>query len=268
MMRAEEIVGSLWHRIKRLLPAKRSPGLKGGRPPIDDRIVLEGIVFVLQSGIPWRLFPRQFGCSASTCWRRIRDWQKWGIWSKLQAMLLAELCRRGKIRWSRSALDSSTVRALEGGEKTGPNPTDRARPGTKHHLLVDGRGIPLAIQITGASRHDVTQLVPLLESVPPVRGKPGRPRRYPRRLYGDRAYDSQAMRATLKRKGIRPYLARRNTPHGSGLGKWRWVVERTVSWLHGFRRLRLRWERRADIHHAFLTLAACIICIRCIWNQF
>ncbi len=267
-MSPRDIVSSLWFRIKGLLPPKRSPGPKGGRPPVDDRLVLEGIVFVLMSGIAWRFFPRQFGCSRSTCWRRIRDWQQLGIWEKLHAILLAELNRRRKLRWSRSVVDSSSVRALEGGEKTGPNPTDRARRGTKHHLLVDGRGLPLAVRSTGANRHDLTQLVPLLESVPPVRGKRGRPRRTARRLYGDRAYDSEPTRQELRRRKIKPYLARRNTAHGSGLGKYRWVIERTVSWLHGFRRLRLRWERRADIHQAFLTLAACIICIRCIWNQF
>ena len=267
-MDTERIVSSLWFRIQKLLPAKRSPGPKGGRPPIDDRVVLEGLIFMLQSGIPWRLFPRHFGCSASTCWRRLRDWQKQGIWEELHALLLAELQRRGKLRWSRASVDSASVRALEGGEKTGKNPTDRGRRGTKHHVLAEGRGVPLAVRTTGANRHDVTQLEPLLDDVPPVRGQRGRPRRAPRRLYADRAYDSEPARQALRQRHIRPYLAKRNTSHGSGLGKHRWVVERTLSWLHGFRRLRLRWERRADIHQAFLLLAACIICIRCIWNQF
>ncbi|MCR4411017.1 MAG: IS5 family transposase [Thermoguttaceae bacterium] len=267
-MEVHEIVRALWRRIKKLLPPKRSPGPKGGRPPVDDRIVLEGIVFVLQSGIPWRLFPRQFGCSRSTCWRRIAEWQQRGTWNALHALLLAELRRRGKLRWRHAVVDSSSVRALEGGEKTGPNPTDRGRGGSKHHLLVDGRGVPLAARLTGAHRHDVTQLVPLLQAIPPVRGKPGQPRRYPCALYGDRAYDSQAVRTMLAGRRVRPYLARRNTSHGSGLGKYRWVVERSVAWIHGFRRLRLRWERRADIHQAFLTLAVCILCLRCIWNRF
>jgi len=263
-MEPSVIVDSLWYRIKDLLPERKSPGPKGGRPPVDDRIVLEGIVFMLVAGIPWRYFPNNFGCSRSTCWRRIQQWQELGIWEALYALLLDELQRRGLIRWSRAAVDSSLVRAMEGGEKTGPNPTDRGRLGSKHHLLVDAQGIPLAIRTTAANRHDVTQIVPLVNSIPPVRGK----RTRPRRLYGDRAYDSQAVRNTLKRKGIRPYLAKRNTGHGSGLGKWRWVAERTISWLHGFRHLRSRWERRADIHQAFLILAACIICIRTIWNQF
>lgn len=95
-----------------------------------------------------------------------------------------------------------------------------------------------------------------------MRGRRGRPRRRPDRVQGDRAYDSEPHRRVLRRRGIRPELARRNTAHGSGLGTTRWVVERTLAWLHQFRRLRVRYERRADIHEAFLTLACALVC----WN--
>lgn len=117
--------------------------------------------------------------------------------------------------------------------------------------------------LTGANRHDVTQLLPLVEAIPAVAGRPGRPRRRPERLCGDRAYDSQPHRMLLWIRGIEPLLAQRNTPHGSGLGRFRWVVERTLSWLHPFRRLRVRYERRADIHEAFLKLGCVMIC----WNM-
>jgi transposase len=127
---------------------------------------------------------------------------------------------------------------------------------------VEAQGIPLATILTAAQCHDVTQLLPLVEKVPPVRGKPGRPRRRPQSLYGDRAYDSQSHRQQLRRRGIVPVLAKRNTPHGSGLGVYRWVVERTISWLHQFRRLRIRYERRADIHEAFLSFGCALICHR------
>jgi transposase len=129
-------------------------------------------------------------------------------------------------------------------------------------VLTDANGIPLATTLTGANRHDVTQLLPLVDAIPAVRGKPGRPRRRPRRVQGDRAYDSQPHRKELRRRGITPVLARRNTENGSGLGVFRWVVERTNSWLHQFRRLRVRFERRADIHRAFLTLGCIVICSR------
>jgi transposase len=145
-------------------------------------------------------------------------------------------------------------------KKTGPNPTDRGKAGSKHHLITDAGGIPLASALSGANAHDVTQLLPLVEAVPPVRGKRGRPRRRPDRVQGDRAYDSQSHRRQLRRRGIEPVLARRNTEHGSGLGKHRWVVERTISWLHQLRRLRTRYERRDHIHEAFLTLGCIVVC--------
>ena len=262
-MAQKHISDHLWKRIKPLLPERKSPTKKGGRPPVDDRIVLGLILFVLETGIQWRFItPRQFGCSRMTVWRRIRDWQDTGVWEQLHVVLLEELQRRGRIRWRRAAVDSSSIRALKGGEKTGKNPTDRARLGTKHHVLVDGKGVPLAICITGANRHDVTQVIPLVNDVPAVRGKLGHPKKRPSEIYADRAYDSEDVRKTLRSLKIAPYLAKRNTEHGSGLGRKRWVVERTISWLHNFRRLRVRYERRADIHLAFMTIAACVICLR------
>src|SRR5258706_400777 len=111
-----------------------------------------------------------------------------------------------------------------------------------------------------ASACDVTQLLPLVEGIPPVRGKRGRPRKRPRRVQGDRAYDSEHHRQVLRKQGIEPVLAKRNTEHGSGLGVYRWVVERTISWLHQMRRLRTRYERRDDIHEAFLTLGCIVVC--------
>jgi transposase len=104
------------------------------------------------------------------------------------------------------------------GKKTGPNPTDRRKRGSKHHVLTDAQGLPLAALVTGAHRHDVTQRLPLLEAIPPVRGKRGRPRRRPRRIQGDRGYDSEPHRQELRALGITPVLATRGTGHGSGLG--------------------------------------------------
>jgi len=105
-------------------------------------------------------------------------------------------------------------------------------------------------------------LLPLLEAIPPVRGKRGRPRRRPQALLGDRGYDSKAHRRELCRRRIKPRIAKRETEHGSGLGKQRWVVERTISWLHQHRRLRVRYERRADIHEPFLSIACSLICFK------
>jgi len=174
---------------------------------------------------------------------------------------LAELNAADKIDWSRAAIDSSFVRALGGGERTGPSPVDRRKKGSKHHVLTDGQGVPLVATTTAANVNEVTQLRGLVEAIPPVRGKPGRPRRRPDRLYGDRGYDSEPERRWLRRRGIEPFLARRGTEHGSGLGVYRWVVERTLSWLHAKRKLRVRTDRRTDIHQAFLSLACSLICL-------
>lgn len=114
--------------------------------------------------------------------------------------------------------------------------------------------------MTAANDHDVTQLLPLVEGIAAVRGKVGRPRRRPDCVQGDRAYDSQPHRQALAARGIRTLLARRHTPHGSGLGKTRWVVERTLAWLHRFRRLKIRYERLPNIHHAFLSIGCSLIC--------
>lgn len=93
-------------------------------------------------------------------------------------------------------------------------------------------------------------------------GKPGRPRRRPQSLYADRAYHSAVHGLALLARRIEPCIAQRGEAHGSGLGRIRWVVERTLAWLHQFRRLRIRYERRADIHEAFLTLGCALICFR------
>ncbi len=108
----------------------------------------------------------------------------------------------------------------------------------------------------------MTQLLPLLDAIPPLAGKRGAPRRLPDKLYADRAYDSYLHRMLLWCRGIEPVIAQRRKPHGSGLGRFRWVVERTISWLHRFRRLRVRYEQRDDIHEAFMIVGCGLIC----WN--
>ncbi len=95
-----------------------------------------------------------------------------------------------------------------------------------------------------------------------MRGRRGRPCRRPRRLYGDRAYHSREGRAALRGRRIRVKIAAPKTEHGSGLGTKRWVVERTIAWLHQYRRLRVRYERRTDIQEAFLAIACSLICLK------
>ena len=152
---------------------------------------------------------------------------------------------------------------MRGGEHAGPSPVDRARPGSKHHLIVEGRGIPLAVSLTGGNRHDGTQLFPLLDATPRIcSGSRGHPRSRPKTLYADLCYDYPVFRRRLRQRGIQPKIAKRGVAHGSGLGKVRYVLERTFAWLHGMRRLRTRHERRADIHQTLPKLGICNIALR------
>ncbi|MFG2783784.1 IS5 family transposase [Streptomyces prunicolor] len=257
----------LWVRIAPLLPVVPRRPDHPGRKRLNDRKVLSGILFVLYTGIPWEFLPQELGFgSGMTCWRRLRDWNDAGVWQRLHESLLAELHAAGALDWSRAVIDGSHVRAMKGGPKTGPSPVDRARTGSKHHLITEAHGIPLAVSLTGGNRNDVTQLMPLIEAVPPVRGRRGRPRRRPDTIYADRGYDHDKYRKQVRAVGITPVIARRGTEHGSGLGVHRWVVEQSFALLHWFRRLRIRWEIRDDIHEAFLSLACGIICWRRLKN--
>jgi transposase len=123
-------------------------------------------------------------------------------------------------------------------------------------------GIPLAIGLTGGHRNDVTQPLPLVDGVGPVRGKVARPRRRAERLLADRSYDHDKYRRELWKRGVEPMIARRGSDHGSGLGRERWVVERTFAHLHNLRRLRTRYERDDQLHLAFMLLGCAVVCQR------
>ena len=251
----------LWVVVEPLLPpAKPRRFRHPGRKPVDNRVALTVILYVLKSGIAWEDVPQEMGCCGMTAWNKLHQWHKLGVWDRLHQILLERLHQADKLDWSRAIVDSASVRATQGGQGTGKNPTDRAKKGSKHHVLSDAHGIPLAQKVTGANVHDVTQLEPLIEAIPLVPGKRGRPKQRPKKVQADRAYDSEPHRKRLRQKKIQPVLAKRGTPHGSGLGKFRWPVERLLSWFHQMRRLRIRDERRLDIHQAFLTLAAALIC--------
>jgi transposase len=136
-------------------------------------------------------------------------------------------------------------------------------------VLVDARGTPLAARLTAANRHDVTQLIEMVDAIPPLRGKVGRPLRRPAMLVADRGYDAEdACRRRLRERGITPVIARRGTGNGSGLGVWRYVVEQTIALLHQFRRLRTRFDKRDDVHESFMGLALCVICWRRLNSEY
>ncbi|MEU6731464.1 transposase [Nonomuraea wenchangensis] len=216
-MKPWEVSDELWAVIEPLLPQRQRRFRHPGRKRLDDRLALQGILFVLHTGIAWEHLSQELGYgSGMTCWRRLAEWNKAGVWQRLHEVLLDQL------------------RAADA--------LDLCRAGSKHHLITEATGIPLAVILTGANRNDVTQLCPLLDAIPKVRGKRGRPRRRPDVVLADRGYDHDKYRALARELQIRPLIARRGTEHGSGVRKQRWVVEQTFALLHAFRRLRIRWE--------------------------
>src|SRR3989337_2100131 len=128
-MSSKELVSNeLWQIVKPLLPTE-PPNARGGRPRIPDRAVLSGIIFVLKSGIPWRMLPKEMGFgSGVTCWRQLRDWHKAGVWRRLHRALLDRLGRSGKVDWSSASLDSASVPAKRGAKRSGQTPPTGVSP--------------------------------------------------------------------------------------------------------------------------------------------
>jgi transposase len=156
---------ALWQRLEPLLPAPKPRRFRfPGRRPLDYRQILTGIVFVLKTGLNWEDLPAELGWGCGkTCKHYLQTWQESGVWQRLHQILLEELQAADQIDWSRGVADSTKARALGGGDDTGPNPTDRSKLGTKHHVLTDAQGIPLVVAVTGANAADVTQLLPLVD---------------------------------------------------------------------------------------------------------
>ena len=179
-------------------------------------------------------------------------------------------CARGTLRGGDPRLVAGQHRrgvgaGQKGGELTGPNPTDRGKPGTKYHLLTDAAGFPLHVLASAANVHDSKLFEPLLETNPAVRGRrgrPGRPRRRPEKLHADKGYDYPRCRRYLQRRGIKVRITRRGIEGKTHLGRHRWVVERTISWLLRFKRLGVRYDRTEATVVPLLLLAITLINLR------
>jgi transposase len=151
---------ALWKRLEPLLPPPPKRRFRfPGRKRLENRKILIGILFVLKTGIAWDDLPAELGCGCGkTCRRYLQAWHQAGVWLKLHAVLLAELNGAELIDWQRALIDASFAKAPEGGEDTGRNPTDRSKSGSKHHVLTDAQGIPLAATVTAANVNEVTQV--------------------------------------------------------------------------------------------------------------
>jgi transposase len=142
----------------------------------------------------------------------------------------------------------------------GANPVDRAKPGCKLHLAVEGTGLPLSLLVTGANTNDSMVFAALLDDIPPVRTLAGGRRCRPDKCHADKAYDHRRCRGYLSRRGIRVRIARRGVESSERLGRHRWKAERTIAWLVGCRRLRIRYDRDSERFFAFALLACDRLC--------
>jgi transposase len=141
----------------------------------------------------------------------------------------------------------------------GANPVDRAKQGSKLHLAVEGGGLPLSVLVTGANTNDSTMFEALLDDLPAVRTPAGR-RRRPEKVHADKAYDHRRCRGYLSGRGIKVRIARCGIESSTRLGRHRWKAERSIAWLAGCRRLRIRYERDSERFFAFAMLACARLC--------
>jgi transposase len=245
-----------------MLPPEKEIGPQGGRPATGHREVLKVIWFVLVTGCRWKDVPQEMGCCGETARTRLQCWERAGIWSQLHHLLLTMLHREKHLHLETAILDTTQVRAFGGGDATGPSPVDRRKKGTKFTLLVDRKGVPLVVRAVPANRSDHLEIMPAVASFPEVGGRPGRPRTHPDDLYADAGFDSEPARGILRWLGIEPHIRNRGDAHGSHLGRVRWVVERTISWIKGFRRMRVRYDRSKTTIDAWTSISAAAVCLQ------
>lgn len=202
----------LWRKLKKYLPKKRRPSRRGGRPRASERAVANAIWYVLWTGCQWKAVHRDwFGVSASVVHERFQRWRRMGVFEKLMRRMAEHYAReRGGVGWRWQAMDSKHCPAPLGGDETGANPTDRGKAGAKINLMVDGRGAPVSVVLTGANRHDKMSAVELIASAAPKR-----PAHKEQHLLADKAYDADDLRAFAASAG---YTSRTSSRGRRGKG--------------------------------------------------
>jgi transposase len=246
---ADDLVpDELWAIVEPLLPAPSRPPYGGRHRTISDRNCFAAIVFMARTSTPWRLLPaRELGCgSPATCWRRLAERADAGVFDQLHLEVLYRLDEHGQLDWSRASVDTMSVRAKRGRDQVGANPVDRGKAGSKLHLVCDGGGLPLTAVVTAANVADTTMFAAVLDDIPPIGTPSARRRRRPDKVHADKAYDSAANRAWLRRCGMRPRMARRGVESSARLGRHWWKIERSLSWLSCWRRPQVRWDRSSE----------------------
>lgn len=246
-----------WERIEGVLPQyPKSP--KGGRPRQDLRKVVDGLFYCLRTGCHWKAIPPEL-CPGSTVHDYFQEWVESGVFEELWELALAEYDQLVGLDYEWQSVDGAMTKAPLGGEKTGPNPTDRAKSGTKRSLQTEAAGIPIGLAVGGANVHDKKLLEPTLESRKDI--GPSVRENETQHLCLDKGYDYldvselvenvYSYTAHIRSRGEEANVLRRK----AGAKARRWVVERTHSWLNRFRRLLIRWEKKSQNYFGLLQFA-------------
>lgn len=261
----EEITDAQWQRLVPLLP----PLVGLGRPYLDHRPIVSGILWVLRTGAPWRDVPERFG-KWTTIYSRFCRWTARGIWQGVWAELqrLADL--RGQLDWSVHFVDGTVVRAHQcaagarGGQDSEALGRSRGGFSTKIHLRAEGQGKLMAFVLSSGERHESKYLPPLLETGAVNRPGRGRPRLRPVRVVGDKGYSYTTVRRYLHTRGIRVTIPRRkdqgpDIAFDPAVYRERNKVERLVNRFKGFRRIATRYDKRALNYQGWWVLAAILL---------
>ena len=254
---------SLWLAVEPLLP-QESPKPNGGRPRMADRQAFFAIFYVLRTGIQWKALPRCLG-APSTVHDRFQHWSRAGVFERLWTSALLEYHTDVGLDLEWQSIDGAMTKAPLGGPATGPNPTDRAKKGTKRHLLTEGHGLPIGLVVTGANRHDKTQVEAVLDSMPLPAPVPNP--EHPQHFCADKGYDYDDVRSVIRFWGYTEHIKSRGQEAEAlqlpGFRARRWVCERTHSWMNRFRRILIRWEKKIENYIAFLHLT----CANIVWRN-
>jgi len=248
----------LLHLIATVIDACEQPrGRAPGHPPTKTIRVVATLRRFLREGTPWRSLTATEGqASGSTLRRCLARWAGTGLLAKVHALLVSMLRGHPDL-----ILDTCSVRAKRGGDLTGPNPADRAKRGTKYHLAVDGDGVPVACAATAANLNDTLVFERLFLAAFAVMARI-------RTVFADKGYDAEHHRELCRAFGAEPHIHKRGQPHGSGLGKQRWPVERSNAWVLENKRLALRYDRLGFIVQALLQAACIFLVARRLARQF
>ncbi len=262
------IPDELWAEIDVCIPKRTNTHrFGGGRPPTPDRVCMDAIFFVLRTGCPWKALDATKFCPGSTAHDRFQEWVEDGVFLEMWRMGLYEYdCFRG-LDWAWMIMDGCMTKAPLGGEKTGKNPTDRAKSGTKRSLLVEGGGIPVGLAVAGANCPDMKMVEETITSIPVERPQPTPDA--PQNMCLDKGYDYDETRETVKEFAFTAHIPRKEADaqkmkKSAGYKARRWVVERTHSWMNRFRGILIRWNKKPENYIAMLHFALAIITYRSI----